>query len=96
MVGLPMDVLVSTLGLTPAVVTEVIDELLKRKITVSHILLITTKGAMLSYHILRVDFNYGYYAGKNIKIEPPEILPIEDIYRPKDCETFRNRLQKIL
>jgi DNA-binding MarR family transcriptional regulator len=53
-----MVVIISTLGLTPAIVTEMMDELQKRGVNVREVHVVTTKGAELSYHVLRVHLSH--------------------------------------
>lgn len=88
--------LISTIGTTPQVVTEVIDELEKRgeEIETCYLLPTTYKGVQLSASVLSLDFKYGRYDGK-INLEKEE-LPFDDIRTPKNCKTFRNILQQVI
>lgn len=89
-----MGVLVSTIGLSPAVVTEIVDELGKRNISIREVILLPTKRAMLSYHMLLLDFKYGPYKNK-IRLEK-EDLPFNDIRNKGDCRTFRAVMRRAL
>lgn len=89
-----MAVLVSTLGLSPAIVTEMVDELNKRNISIEEVTLLTTKGAALSYNVLKLDFKYGSYNDK-IRLENVN-LPFDDIRNLQNCKTFRVIMRKEL
>jgi len=85
-----MNILIAPLGLAPAIVTEFIDELAKRNVEVKRVLVIATKKAMLSYHVLKLDCTYGRYGGR-IEFYPVE-LDYEDVEKPEHCRAFRRVL----
>ena len=87
-----MAVVVSTLGLTPAVVTEFIEELGKRNVSVSEVFLVTTKTSVVSSYTLQLYFRL---KGWNIKVNF-NVVGVEDISSPNDCRTFRSEVLKVL
>ncbi len=50
-----MVAVIATLGLSPAVVTEIVDALLARGKEIEEIFLAATKGAELSHHVLNKE-----------------------------------------
>ena len=78
--------LVSALGLTPMVVTEIVDELGKRGVKVDRIVVLTTKDPRvdLSYYALALDVSWSYDGVELIRVE----LPFEDINSQNDHDTF--------
>jgi CRISPR-associated Csx14 family protein len=87
-----MAVIISTLGLTPAIVTEMMDELQKRGVNVREVHVVTTKGAELSYHVLRVHLLHTKRYPERVEIKQTDV-DLEDIISEKDVKTYRNRFQ---
>ncbi len=87
-----MAVVVSTLGLSPAIVTEFIEELRKRKVDVEEVFLAATRTSVVSAYALQLYFRL---KGWNVKVKP-RTLKVEDIRRPEDCRAFRVEMLKVL
>lgn len=87
-----MAVAVSTLGLTPAVVTEFIEELGKRNVSVSEVFLVTTKTSAVSSYALQLYFRL---KGWKVKVNL-NVIGVDDISSPNDCRTFRSEVLKVL
>jgi len=82
-----MNVLVTALGTSPMVVTEMIDELKKLGKSISKVITLTTKDDRvdISYYILALDFKWIY--NDSIKLERIE-LPFNDIKSQEDHDNF--------
>jgi len=89
-----MTVLVSTIGLSPMIIPELIDELGKRGVRLNEVILLPTKEALASYHALKLAVKHGKYK-ESIKIAKID-LPFSDIKEPRDCHTFRNRVSRAI
>ena len=89
-----MSVLLSSLGWTPAVVTEVIDLLEGKGIKIDEVVVFPTKDIIASYYALVIDFKYGPYQEKK-KIEKYD-LPFHDIENEQDCEKFREIIENVI
>ncbi len=81
-----MVTLVASLGTSPMVVTETIDELKKRGITVDRVVVLVTKDPRVetSYYALALDFMWNY---ENVELKRVE-LPFDDIKSQKDHDEF--------
>jgi len=81
-----MVTLVASLGTSPMVITETIDELKKIGTTVDRVIVLMTKDPRVetSYYAIALDFKWNY---KNIELEKVE-LPFEDIKSQKDHDEF--------
>lgn len=89
-----MAILVSTIGLSPAVVTETIDELEKRGAAINRVRILLTRGSRPSYDVLNLDFAFGPYQGTK-DLEPVDIA-LQDIKTEGDCKTFRANVRREL
>jgi CRISPR-associated Csx14 family protein len=85
-----MGVMIATLGLTPSVVTEMMDELQKRNINIEEVHVVTTKGSELSYHVLKLHFLHTKRYPQVVKIKQTEV-ELQDINSVRDVKTYRNR-----
>ena len=88
------DILISTLGLAPAVVTEMIDELSKRGVMVSKVIVLVPRSALQSYWALRLDLERGPNRGR-IRLERVD-LPFDDVRSEGDCAAFRRVLADVV
>jgi len=88
------NVLISSIGWTPAVITEIIDLLEERGIPIHEVVVFPTKDVLPSYYALLIDFKYGPYKGEK-RIEKCE-LPFTDIKDEKDCEEFRRIVENVI
>jgi len=82
-----MNILVTALGTSPMIVTEMIDELEKLKRSIDKVITLTTKDdkVEISYYILALDFRWSY--NDKIKLERVE-LPFSDIKSQEDHDEF--------
>ncbi len=87
-----MGVVVSTLGLTPAIVTEFIEELGRRGVNVDEVFLVATRTSAVSAYALKLYFRL---KGWSVKLNL-NVTSVEDISSPKDCKTFRSEVLKVL
>ena len=71
------NVLVSSLGKTPAVVTEMVDLLEERGIPIHEVVIFPARNVLSSYYVLLADFKYGPYRGEK-RIEKRE-LSFDDV-----------------
>lgn len=88
------NILISTLGLAPGVVTEVIDELSKRGTRISEVIVLATRSALPSYWALKLDLERGPHRGR-IGLERVD-LPFQDIDSEGDCTKFRRILADLI
>jgi CRISPR-associated Csx14 family protein len=88
------NVLVSSLGWTPAVVTEVVDLLERERTKMDEVVVFPTSSVLPSFYALLIDFKYGPYNGKK-RIERRD-LPFDDIRDEGDCEAFRRILAEVI
>ena len=81
-----MVTLIASLGTSPMVVTETIDELKKRGTTVDRVIVLATKNPRVetSYYALALDFKWNY---ENVELKKVE-LPFDDIKSQKDHDEF--------
>ena len=81
-----MVTLVASLGTSPMVITETIDELKKIGIAVDRVIVLTTKDPRVetSFYALALDFKWSY---NDIELERVE-LPFEDIRSQEDHDEF--------
>jgi len=81
-----MTTLVSALGTSPMVVTETIDELRKRGVTIYKVVVLTTQDPRIeaSYYALALDFKWNC---SGVKLERVE-LPFSDITSQEDHDEF--------
>lgn len=87
-------VLITSLGESPAVVTETIDEFGRSGIGIQRVKLFYTKDVLQYLLALKIDFKYGVYANR-IKLE--EIaLPFDDIVSSNEVTKFRSMLYKCI
>lgn len=103
-------VAVFTLGLSPPIATEFLIKLRERKVECSRAIAVTTKGALPSFHVLKVAL----YWSSDVERKFPDLarairvsdfsstnlrlkqLDISDIQGPGDCETFRTQFDGAL
>jgi len=88
------NVLVSSLGKTPAVVTEMVDLLEERGIPIHEVVVFPARNVLSSYYVLLVDFKYGPYRGEK-RIEKQE-LSFDDVRDERDCEEFRRVVEEVI
>ena len=88
------NVLISSLGWTPAVVTEVVDLLESEGTKIDEVVVFPTSSILPSFYALLIDFKYGPYKGEK-KIERRD-LPFDDIRDERDCEAFREIVEKVI
>ena len=107
---LSKDVAVFTLGLSPPIATEFLIGLRKRGVECSRAIAVTTKGALPSFHALKVALYWSSEAGRKFSdlmhtIEIDDFssldlrvkqLNISDIQKPIDCRTFRSQFDGAL
>lgn len=87
-----MHVLVASVGETPAVVTECLDELAREGIGISKVVMLYTKRTKPYFIALKIDFEQGVYKGR---IEYSGIeLPFNDIHDSRDSMLFRGIIYK--
>lgn len=102
-----MNVVISTLGLSPSTVTEFLIGLKEKKVEVDRMIIITTQGGRPSYDALRIALYWSGKKeetdGKGLKIEDfskvemkPIILDKEDIQNTQDCKSFRDKFRGAL
>ncbi len=89
-----MHSLVATVGETPAVVTECIDELAKEGIGIGKVIMLYTKHTLPHYIALKIDFKQGVYNGR-IAFNGIE-LPFDDIHDSKESIIFRTMIYKAI
>lgn len=85
-----MHVLVAPIGESPAVVTEVRDELAREGIPVNKVVVLYTKLVKPYFTMLQLDFAYGEYRGRVELVGIP--LPLDDVSSREDCLVFRRIL----
>lgn len=82
--------MIATVGESPAVITEAIDEFGRSGIGISRVILLYTKAVSNYVLALKFDFKYGMYQDR-IKLDDI-VLPFDDIRDEKDIKRFRNIL----
>lgn len=89
-----MHSLIATVGETPAVVTECIDELAKEGIGISKVIMLYTKHTLPHYIALKIDFKQGAYNGR-MAFDGIE-LPFDDIHNSRESIIFRTMIYKAI
>ena len=86
--------LVASLGTSPMVITETIDELKKRGVKVDRVVVLTTKDPRVevSYYALALDFKWNY---GGLELERVE-LPFNDIKSQEDHDEFVRIAKEII
>jgi len=83
-------VLISSLGESPAVITEARDELSRSGIPITRVVILYTRKMKKYYTLLNLDFLYGEYGGRVELIGVP--LDMNDVEKPEDCLAYRGIL----
>ncbi|MCS6768757.1 MAG: CRISPR-associated ring nuclease [Candidatus Nitrosocaldus sp.] len=89
-----MHSLVASVGETPAVVTECIDELAREGIGIGRVVMLYTRHTLPHYIALKIDFTQGVYKGR-IAYRGIE-LPFDDIHDSRESIIFRSMIYKVL
>ena len=89
-----MHSLMATVGETPAVITECIDELAKEGIGIGKVIVLYTKHTLPYYIALKIDFKQGAYNGR-MAFDGIE-LPFDDIHDSRESIIFRTTLYKAI
>lgn len=89
-----MHSLIATVGETPAVVTECIDELAKEGIGIGKVVMLYTKHTLPYYIALKIDFKQGVYNGR-MAFHGIE-LPFDDIHDSRESLIFRTMVYKAI
>lgn len=84
--------MVASVGETPAVVTECIDELAREGIGIGEVVLLYTKNTFPHFIALKIDFRQGVYAGR-IRYRGIE-LPMNDIGDTRDSIVYRSMVYR--
>lgn len=81
-----MITLVSSLGISPMVVTETIDELGKRGVNIDRVVVLVTQDSRVetSYYVLALDLKWNYGSVELERI----VLPFNDIRNQEDHDRF--------
>ncbi len=89
-----MTTLVASLGTSPMVITETIDELKKRGTDIDRVVVLVTKDPRVktSYYALALDFKWNY---SDIELEMVE-LPFEDIKSQEDHDEFVKIAKRVM
>ncbi len=85
-------ILVATLGESPAVITEAIDEFGRSGVGINLVKILYTKAVYRYLLVLKIEFKYGVYNDR-IKLED-YMLPFDDITQEEDILQFRSILSK--
>jgi len=89
-----MHTLIATVGETPAVVTECIDELAREGIGIGKVTMLYTKHTLKHYIALKIDFKQGVYKGR-MAFKGIE-LPFDDINDSRESIHFRTIIYKVI
>lgn len=84
------NILVATLGESPAVITEAIDEFGRSGIGINRVKILYTKAVYRYLLILKIEFKHGVYNDR-IRLEEHK-LPFEDVTNEEDILQFRRIL----